>query len=173
MGRGVLLDYHSWAEAQGLSHPAIATTSIPLSNLLKVAESERISFRPGDILLVRSGYMQTVESLSAEDLKTLADKAVPPSIGVESSEELLWWIWECGFVAVAGDMPSFEAWPCQNTKYWMHEWLLAGWGVPIGELFDLERLAMECKKLQKWTFFFSSMPLKVCSIPREKRKLRH
>ena len=105
MGRGVLLDYHSWAEAQGLSHPAIATTSIRLSELLEVADSQKISFRLGDILMVRSGYMKSIESLSSEELEGLAGMTVPPSIGVESSEEILRWIWECGFAAVAEDMP--------------------------------------------------------------------
>lgn len=74
---------------------------------------------------------------------------------------MLKWIWESEFAAVAGDMIAFEAFPFQSTDFWMHEWLLAGWGIPIGELFDLERLAGECRRLGKWTFFFSSVPLKV------------
>lgn len=57
-----------------------------------------------------------------------------------------------------------EAWPCQNTEFWLHEWLLAGWGMPIGELFDLEQLSEECKKRERWSFFFSSMPLKVSLV---------
>lgn len=82
-------------------------------------------------------------------------------MGVESCEETLRWLWDENFSAVVGDQPSFEAWPCQNTDFWLHEWLLAGWGMPIGELFDLERLSEECKKRERWSFFFSSMPLKV------------
>lgn len=60
----------------------------------------------------------------------------------------------------------------------MHEFILAGWGVPIGEsapfspglafadpsitkgeMFDLEELAAMCKELNRWTFFVSSVPL--------------
>lgn len=37
--------------------------------------------------------------------------------------------------------------------------------MPIGELFHLERLAVECAQRRKWTFFFSSMPLKVRICP--------
>jgi hypothetical protein len=58
-------------------------------------------------------------------------------------------------------MPAFEALPFQSTDFWLHEWLLAGWGLPIGELFDLERLAVECEKAGRWSFWFGSMPLKV------------
>lgn len=43
----------------------------------------------------------------------------------------------------------------------MHEVLLSGWGCPIGELFDLETLAVECRKRNKWSFFVCSEPLNV------------
>jgi len=33
------------------------------------------------------------------------------------------------------------------------------WGMPIGEMWDLELLAEECKQQQKWTFFLTSAPL--------------
>lgn len=47
----------------------------------------------------------------------------------------------------------------------MHQWCLAGWGMPIGEMFNLERLAKYCQEKGRWTFFFSSVPLHVCSYP--------
>ena len=43
----------------------------------------------------------------------------------------------------------------------MHEVLLAGWGCPIGEMFDLEKLSEECRKRGRWTFFVCSEPLNV------------
>lgn len=161
VGRGVLLDYHAWAEAEGISHPGFASTSIPLANLMQVAESQNVVFHPGDILFVRSGYSNTFDAASPEEIQALTMEVVPQSIGVQSSEEMLRWIWDRDFTAVAGDMPAWEAWPCQDRRFWMHEWLLAGWGLPIGELFNLENLAAECAKKKKWSFFFSSVPLNV------------
>ena len=163
VGRGVILDDQSWAEAQGINtnDKALTTHSISLADLQAVAESQNVSFQPGDILFVRSGYIKAFNMLSEAEAKALVAEPNPPASGVESSAEMLRWIWDNQFSEVAGDQPSFEAWPCQDTKYFLHEWLLAGWGMPIGELFDLERLAAECKKLQKWSFFFSSMPLNV------------
>lgn len=32
------------------------------------------------------------------------------------------------------------------------------WGVPIGEMLDLERLAERCRELGRWTFFVASAP---------------
>ncbi|MCJ1247858.1 hypothetical protein MMC30_005073 [Trapelia coarctata] len=161
VGRGVLLDYDSWAEAEGIPHPVFENTSIPLSHLLKVAESQNVAFRPGDILFIRSGFTRSYNFMSSEDIEIATAKYPPSSIGVQQSEEMLRWIWDTGFAAVAGDMPAFETTPFQNAEHFLHEWLLAGWGVPIGELFDLERLAVECRKAKKWSFFFSSMPLHV------------
>ena len=160
-GRGVLLDYQSWAESEGLVMRATSTTSITLDELQKVVASQNVELRRGDILCVRSGYLKAFDALSDEEARALVTHPAPPAIGLQSSEDVLQWIWETGFAAVAGDMPSFEAWPCQNTRFFLHEWLLAGWGMPIGELFDFERLAIECKKRKKWTFFFNSMPLNV------------
>lgn len=48
------------------------------------------------------------------------------AIGVKPGEEMLRWIWENEFAAVAADMTAFEAHPFQNKEYTLHEWLLAG-----------------------------------------------
>ena len=49
-----------------------------------------------------------------------------------------------------------------TQKDWsLHEILLAGWGCPIGELFDLEKLAEQCKKMNRWSFFVTS---EVCNV---------
>ncbi|KAJ5522602.1 hypothetical protein N7527_006717 [Penicillium freii] len=161
VGRGVLLDYAGWAAANGKEVNCFETQSIPASVLQEVAASQNTTFRPGDILFIRTGWTRAYEQLSRAQCQQLADYAAPPVIGVESSEAMLRWIWDLELAAVVGDMPSFEAYPCQNQLFFLHEWLLAGWGVPIGELFDLEQLSQECRKRDRWTFFFSSVPLKV------------
>jgi hypothetical protein len=43
----------------------------------------------------------------------------------------------------------------------IHNFLLAFWGTPIGELWDLEELARLCEKNKRWTFFLTSAPLNV------------
>lgn len=72
---------------------------------------------------------------------------------------MLEFLWDSQFAAVAGDCPGFEAWP--PTEQAMHQILLSGFGMPIGELFDLEELSRECEKQQRWTFFFTSQVLNV------------
>lgn len=95
--------------------------------------------------------------MTRAEQEKLAATYPPPAIGLES----LRWIRDNQFAAVVGDQPIFEAWSCQNTDYMLHEWLLAGWGTPIGELFDLKQLSEEYQKRKRWSFPFSSMPLRV------------
>lgn len=39
---------------------------------------------------------------------------------------------------------------------------MSDWGCPIGELFDLEKLAVHCEKEKRWSFFVTS---EVCNVP--------
>lgn len=162
VGRGILLDYHSWLASQRPPFPyePFQSTTIPLSHLKAVAEAQGTEIRFGDILIVRSGYMAAQNQKSEDDLSAVKDVQPPNFGGVEQSEDVLRWIWE-NFAAVAGDQPSFECWPTQQS-YSLHEVLLSGWGMPIGELFDLEKLAEHCKKEKRWSFFITS---EVCNVP--------
>ena len=64
-------------------------------------EETGVQPRDGDLLLVRTGFTEQYGQLSERERKDLANK--PPTFaGVESNKETLRWIWESGFVAVAG-----------------------------------------------------------------------
>ncbi|KAK8235818.1 hypothetical protein IWZ00DRAFT_508063 [Phyllosticta capitalensis] len=160
VGRGVLLDYHSWRIKKGLPFDAFQSASIPLSQLKEIAKEQGVEIKFGDILLLRVGWIDAYNSKSKSE-KMVLTKASPPSFpGVEQSEEMLEWIWN-NFSAVAGDHPSFECWPTQK-EFALHEVLLGGWGCPIGELFDLEALADHCAKTGRYSFFVTS---EVCNVP--------
>jgi hypothetical protein len=158
-----LLDYGRWAASQGIKKPFFESSTITVFELNQVAASQKVSFHAGDVLLVRSGYTVEHQALPIEAQLRRHQNPLPPSIGLESSEEMLEYIWDSGIVAVAGDMPTLEAWPMQSEKFLLHEWLLAGWGCPIGEYFDLEKLSEKCEEAGRWSFFFSSVPLNVGS----------
>ncbi|KAL1650215.1 hypothetical protein SLS58_001026 [Diplodia intermedia] len=158
VGRGILLDWHSWRLKNNVGYEPFKAGSIPLAQLQAVARDQGVDIKFGDILLVRSGYLAAYKALEKTELSALSKVMPPPFTGVEQSEEVLQWIWE-NFSAVAGDQPSFES---SKADYMLHEVLLAGWGCPIGELFDLEALAEHCAKEKRWSFFLTS---KVCNVP--------
>ncbi|KAG9239999.1 hypothetical protein BJ878DRAFT_431234 [Calycina marina] len=170
-GRGVLLDYAEYAKRQSIVYNTLSDHSIPLSVLLAIAKEQNLTFRRGDILFVRIGFTKEWDTEMTSEAKfEYAKSTNPQHAGVEGTEEMLRWIWDEGFAAVAGDAVSFEVYPSKKSYsrgegevevegLFMHEFLLAGWGMPIGEMFDLEELSVRCRKENRWDFFVTSSPL--------------
>ncbi|CAM1503942.1 Fc.00g015330.m01.CDS01 [Cosmosporella sp. VM-42] len=160
VGRGVLIDLHSWYEEQGIEYDPFAKTAIPLKHLKACLAAQGTEIKFGDILITRTGFMVAHAAKPDADLETLRHTEPHTFGGIDPSEETLKWIWE-NFSAVAGDQPAFEWYPFEIGNS-MHEIVLAGWGCPIGELFDLEALAEKCKQEKRWSFFLTS---EVCNVP--------
>ncbi|KAI1061596.1 hypothetical protein LB506_011943 [Fusarium annulatum] len=169
-GRGVLLDYAEYARRHSISYTTFSDHSIPLHVLLDVAKEQGVKFLRGDILFIRIGVVREWDQqMTAADKLAYAQSSNPQHAGVEGTEEMLKWIWNEGFSAVASDAISFEVYPPQphykrgeNASVkglFMHEYLIAGWGMPVGELFDLEGLSHICQEEQRWEFFITSAPL--------------
>ncbi|KAH7356307.1 putative cyclase-domain-containing protein [Pyrenochaeta sp. MPI-SDFR-AT-0127] len=178
--RGVILDYPRYLEKNGKAKvDALSDNHISAEVLRDMLKDTGVKPRDGDLLLLRTGFTRDYESLGIEARKELANKS-PTFLGVQSSKDTVQWIWENGFVAVASDAPSFEMSPLVGPhnkpggiwkgEAWeeemqggglLHQWLLAGWGVMIGEMWDLERLCEKAVELKRATCFVSSVPLKV------------
>ncbi len=158
VGRGILLDYLSWAESQGIDYSSIERHTISEKDLEAVAAWQGTNFEVGDILLVRSGFVKWHNNASDAERKAgIADGEA--WAGVEGTEASVEWFWNHHFAAVGGDANVFEAWPAKDERYRLHDVFLAMWGMPIGEMFDLDELAEVCKRHQRWSFFFTSAPL--------------
>ncbi|BAE57051.1 unnamed protein product [Aspergillus oryzae RIB40] len=164
-GRAILVDWYKWAQRNGRVVDAMTAHSVPFTELLEVIQDQGLSsddFRAGDIILFRFGYISQYENMPEEKRARLDEvykRQKPENIGIEPSEELLRFLWEKRIAAVAADSRSFEVWPCTEIEWHLHEWLLAGWGMPIGELFDLEELSIACDEANRYTFFLTSSPM--------------
>lgn len=159
-GRGILIDYASYADRKGIHFDTFSAYEIKLSEIQEIVRECNITVQKGDILFMRVGITRAWDNTMTVAQKTdYATKPIPQLAGVEPTVDMLRWLWDSGFAAVAGDSIAFEVWPPSNPEIMLHEYLLAGWGMPIGELFDLERLAEKCKELNRWSFFISSVPL--------------
>lgn len=155
-GRGILIDY--WAHRQK-SYSPLSTHSISVTAIREIAASKNITFRPGDILLIRSGFVDHYNTLPQPERDALKD--IPPReytlVGCEQSEEMLTFLHDEYFAAVVGDTPAFESWPSSQSWH-LHHTLLPKWGIPMGEMWDLERLAEVCERLGRWEFLVTSAP---------------
>lgn len=124
VGRGILLDYHSWRVKHGIQHDPFKTGQITLEHLKTVAKEQGTQIKFGDILIIRSGYLLAFAQLSVEEKQTLTRVQPPSFTGVEQTEEVLQWVWE-NFSCVSGDQPTFECWRtlrlriyCEDSTNW-------------------------------------------------------
>ncbi|KAL4809435.1 hypothetical protein BDV18DRAFT_150841 [Aspergillus unguis] len=158
-GRGVLIDYVSWAEKKGIPIDALSQQEVSLDTVLEIAKECKITFQRGDIFFLRVGLPQTWNSMTDQQKQAYSKQEMPKHAGIEQSERVLRFLWDNHFAAVASDAVSFEVFPPLNPDFDLHHNILAGWGLPIGEMFDLDGLAGLCKDHGRWTFFVSSSPL--------------
>jgi len=161
-GRGVLLDVARFYSPSGseLPYDPWATHAITVAELEACAKRQGVEFRQGDILIIRVGFIQKYYTSSQEAKDALATKA-ETFAGIEQSEDMKRFLWNNHFAAVASDQPALERWPAPKGTPLLHQTLLALWGMPIGELFDLEKLSEVCAETGRYTFFFSSWPLNI------------
>ena len=126
------------------------------------AQSQGVKFQYGDILIVRSGWSEAYKKLNDAARQEMGTRSFHDLAfaGVERSPEVVEFLHDNYFSAVAGDTPAFESWPRLEPDH-LHHFLLPLWGVPIGEMWDLDQLSETCRKLNRYTFFFSSSPANV------------
>jgi hypothetical protein len=105
-GRGVLIDYASWAEREGIKYEAFAQHPITIDVVLKIAAEQNVAFKEGDILFLRTGYVNAYAKLSSEERVNVA--SVKAWIGLGQSKETTEFLWKNQFAAVASDSPGFE-----------------------------------------------------------------
>ncbi|KAL2204654.1 putative cyclase [Sarocladium strictum] len=157
VGRGVLLDYASYAAKNNIQISHFSPHPITLSDILAIAQDQNVKFQIGDILLLRTGYAAAYKTL--DEAKRVEVAGVKEWCGLAQSRETTEWLWERQFAAVVSDSPGFEVRPPTEQAWHLHPILLAGWGTPIGELFDLDTLAEVCRESGRWSFMFTSAPL--------------
>ena len=163
VGRGVLLDYPRWRKETGQSAVRPDTEhAISPDELVQVANHQNLTFRAGDVLILRSGFSEMQNSQNKADNKASLDRG--EYIGLERTMAAAKWLWNQHFAAVASDNPGFEACPTPfgvKGQIVLHEWILDHWGMPLGEFWNLESLAELCAKQKQWSFFLTSAPLHV------------
>lgn len=168
VARGVLIDYKAWFEANNPSTPydPLDGRRISISDIEAIAKAQNVEFRHGDVLIVRTGNTEAITAPTAEGFAKMAKIQIT---GVEGTVEMAKWIWNHRFAAVAGDTFAFEALlpvdeagnPTGVENMVLHPYLLSMFGMPIGELWDLQALSQHCKKSGRYSFMLTSVPLNI------------
>jgi kynurenine formamidase len=158
-GRGVLADIGRYYERAGKTINYTQPQSIPLEDLEATLAAEKVKLQRGDILLIRIGWTDFYLSASDEVKAELARETVVP--GIEGSARVARWIWDNHLAAVASDSPALEALPKSEGEDFLHFHMLSFFGMPIGEMWNLEGLAADCAADARYDFFLTSAPLNV------------
>ncbi|KAF7725047.1 hypothetical protein EC973_000454 [Apophysomyces ossiformis] len=159
--RAVLLDYARWAEKHRPDFDPFKRMEITVEELDQVAKAQNVTFRQGDILLLRTGWVAKHDKLLANGTikEAITDPANVQCAGIKACEETYAWIWNHHFAACAGDNIALEAWPPADWADSCHAQLLGGYGMHIGELFYLDQLAASSAEDDIYEYFFTSAPL--------------
>ncbi|KAI0535497.1 putative cyclase-domain-containing protein [Xylaria digitata] len=175
VARGVLIDFKEWVEKKAradgktggsaIVHP-LDGHRITVEEIETIAKDQGVQFQHGDVLIVRTGLTEYLQAPTPEVFAKLQNQKVS---GVHGTIESVKWLWNKHFAAVAGDAWGFEALPpvkedgsvATNNDLVLHPWLLAMFGMPIGELWDLQALSVHCKASGRYSFMLTSAPLNI------------
>lgn len=168
VARAVFIDYKLYADENGISYNPFSDHKITVDDIEKIAKKQGVEFKQGDVIIIRSGFTEDLTGVSEEKQGELMGSH--RTCGVTGTPDTAKWFWNKHFAAVAGDMIAFEHIPPINPETGkedsvaglvLHQYFLALFGMPIGELWDLKQLSETCKKLGRYSFMLTSVPLNV------------
>lgn len=70
-GRGILIDYESWANENNMAYTAMSAHAVPLEHVKAILKEKNITTCPGDILLLRTGMVISTDVLRRERQKAV------------------------------------------------------------------------------------------------------
>jgi hypothetical protein len=89
-GRGVLLDWYSWALKKGKVFQPDTRLEIPVSALDCVAIDQGVEWHAGDILLIRTGFVKCLNK-ATDDEQRLESMDANNFTGLEASRAAFKW----------------------------------------------------------------------------------
>lgn len=163
VGRGVLLDAERYFASTDRPIAPDETRDITVADLRAIAAAQGTELREGDILLIRTGWMQWYDQTTPEQRIEIAKVAVAQTMGgpgLEASREMAEFLWNSHVAGAATDTSTFEAWPHRfQPGDYLHMDVIALLGIPIGEMWYLDALAADCAADGVYEFMLTSAPL--------------
>lgn len=157
IGRGVMVDLSPRILASLADDPSVPVPPIEADELAAAIEATGTPLRDGDILCVRTGWMQYYRDADATEREAVSQRFTWP--GLTGSAEVAELLWDSGIAAVVSDNPGVEAAPGRRGSGSLHRRALALLGIPFGELFDFNELSARLAEQNRHEFLFVSVPL--------------
>jgi kynurenine formamidase len=161
VGRGVLVDVERYLRDEGMPIDQDVDTAVPVDVVARAAKAQGTVLLPGDILMIRFGWVRHHLHSRDDAARTEAVQAIRCP-GLAANHETAEWLWDNQFAVVAADNFALEAWPAASdspliadaerdgrvapTRHTglLHRVVIPLLGMVIGELWDLDALADAC-----------------------------
>jgi kynurenine formamidase len=150
VGRGVLIDVLAY---KGGTLPAGYV--ITRADLEGALEKQGTEVHPGDIVLVRTGYVGGYYQIEEPAARFQYLRGSQAGIG----RDVVPWIHEKQIAAMAADNLGLEAVPIPADS--VHGAMLKDLGVYMGEIWWLDDLAADCAADGRYAFFLAAQPLHI------------
>jgi hypothetical protein len=162
--RGVLLDLERTMRESGREYSPGTSHAFGPEDLDAARALAGVEIRPGDTVILRTGFIGWYERLGEAERRRIADRTELRTAGIAHTEAMAAYLWDLHPWAVAADNPALEVWPLDlRPEAWpfgiLHHMLLGQLGIHIGELWWLEDLATACAADGRYEFMLASAPL--------------
>lgn len=153
VGRAVVVDLaEAWARS-GVEFSLDGRLVVGPDLLDEALTAQRARLEPGDVLLLRTGYLRAYDALTTAERRDLP-RTWP---GLSASEAMARYLWDHGVAFVGADNPAVEARP--GDAGYLHRRLIPMLGIGLAEMLMLDRLTDDCAVDGRWTCFFAAVPL--------------
>jgi kynurenine formamidase len=158
-GRGVVLDMVRTLADAGRPYDPGTNTAFSVEDLELARRRSGVEYRPGDILIIHTGFASWYLGQSMGARAQLARTYATP--GIAAGEEMCRYLWDAHVCAVASDTFAVEAFPPDrgSATGFLHRMLIGQFGMALGELWWTEDLATDCAEDGTYEMFLVSVPL--------------
>ena len=161
VGRGVLVDIAAYMSRQGRPLNYWESFSVDPALLQEILASQKIALEGGDILLLRTGWLNWFLNLPPEEQGKLGDPVdnafVSP--GLSPLPDMVAFLWDNQVAMVAADNLGVEKFPLTASDGQLHRRVIPLLGMPLGEIWWLHDLAEACAGDEIYEFQVIVVPL--------------
>jgi hypothetical protein len=156
-GRGVLIDMADWMLRHRPDYDPLQARPIHAREIEAAIAEQGLELRTGDIWCVRTGWVTAYRSLDEAGRQRYADDAA--FAGLCGDHDTARLVWNQHPAALVADNPAVEMSPGDPAVGSLHRRMIPSLGMALGEMFDLDALAVACRADRRWTFMFVAAPL--------------
>lgn len=159
--RGVLVDVKGFHERRGSALAPNERFPLRPEYLDEVLAAQGSVLQQGDVLLIRTGWLEWYLGLTQEERTRLVGTVGqgPSALacpGLDAHQETAAWLWDHRVAGVASDNPALEALPVDKSVGFFHYRLIPLLGMAVGEFWNLAAIATECAGLGRYEFLLMS-----------------